>query len=210
MVHSDLFHMQIPVIEKVLRTVLVYGGIAVLLRVAGKRELANLNSFDLVVIMLLSNVVQNAIIGSDNSLSGGLLGAAVLVAVNAVVVRLARRYPAIDRAFEGTPTVLVRDGAIQQQGLKQLGLRPADVAGAVRRQGAADVSEIQQAVLAPGGSIVVTLKPEAQDVTNADLRTAHAEIVTDLSARLQTHLARLERQITDGLGEVHRAIAQRP
>src|SRR5215469_16333411 len=103
MVWSDMFTIQVPVLEKVLRTVLVYAGLALLLRLAGKRELAQLNTFDLVVVLLLSNVVQNSIIGNDNSLLGGLLGAAVLVGVNALWVRLINRTPRLTTIFEGTP-----------------------------------------------------------------------------------------------------------
>ena len=95
---KDLWQIGIPVAEKAIRTGAVYGGIIVLLRLGGKRDLAQLNSFDLVVLLLLSNVVQNAVIGNDNSLAGGLFGAGVLVGVNAVVVRTVRRsdatYPA--------------------------------------------------------------------------------------------------------------------
>src|SRR3954451_9792522 len=99
--------MGIPLAEKVVRTVAVYGGMAILLRLFGKRDLAQLNSFDLVVLLLLSNVVQNAIIGPDNSLVGGLIGAAVLVGFNAVVVRAVSRNKVTDQLFEGRPTDLV-------------------------------------------------------------------------------------------------------
>src|SRR6266487_3321807 len=133
---SDLWTLGVPVAEKVVRTVLVYGGLAVLLRVAGKRNLAQLNSFDLVVVLLLSNVVQNAIIGDDNSLTGGLLGAVVLVAVNASVVRGVARAPRLGRWFEGSATVLVRDGRIDEAALRREGLRRSDVLAAVRRQSA--------------------------------------------------------------------------
>ena len=133
MIWNDLWQVQVPLIEKVLRTVLVYGGLVVLLRVAGKRDLAQLNSFDLVVLLLLSNVVQNAVIGSDNSLAGGLLGAAVLVAVNAGVVRLANRYPRLLRLFEGSPTTLIQDGQPAPGALRRLGLRRGDVVAACRR-----------------------------------------------------------------------------
>lgn len=88
MISHDVLHMGVPVLDKAIRTVGVYLGIVVLLRLVGKRDLAQLNSFDLAVIMLLSNVVQNAIIGPDNSLTGGLLGAVILVALNAVGVRV--------------------------------------------------------------------------------------------------------------------------
>src|SRR3954451_14100376 len=101
-----LFHVDVSVTEKILRTLIVYAALAVLLRLAGKRDLAQLNTFDLVVMLLLSNVVQNAVIGADDSLVGGLFGAAVLVAGNAVVVRASVADERLARVFEGTPTVL--------------------------------------------------------------------------------------------------------
>jgi uncharacterized membrane protein YcaP (DUF421 family) len=106
----DAFTLMVPVWEKVMRTLVVYVAIAVLVRLAGKRGLAQLNFFDLVVVLLLSNVVQNAIIGDDNSLTGGLLGAVVLVAVNAVIVRMVARSDRLTAVFEGTPTTLVERG----------------------------------------------------------------------------------------------------
>ncbi|MDO4243748.1 MAG: hypothetical protein Q4C85_08345 [Actinomyces sp.] len=99
---SDLFVMTVPVADKVLRTVVVYLAIAVLLRVAGKRLMAQMNSLDLVVVLLLSNVVQNAIIGPDNSLLGGLLGAVVLIVVNVAADRWAQRLPRVRWAPGGT------------------------------------------------------------------------------------------------------------
>lgn len=192
---ADLMHVQIPLLEKVLRTVAVYGGIAVLLRIGGKRDLAELNSFDLVVMLLLSNVVQNAVIGNDNSLAGGLLGAAVLIALNAVVVRVVNRHPRLVRVFEGTPTVLVRDGKPVPEALHRLGLRRADVVAACHRQGAGDLSEVKEAVLEPGGSIVVTLREEAQDVTVAQLRAENARLRDDLHALMTSLEERLEARL---------------
>ena len=186
---NDLWLVQIPLLEKVLRTVFVYGGLAVLLRLAGKRDLAQLNSFDLVVMLLLSNVVQNAVIGNDNSLTGGLLGAAVLVAINAAVVRLSNRHPVFIKAFEGSPTVLVRDGRPVTGALRQLGLRRADVVAAFRQQGADDVREIKEATLSPGGTIVVTLKEDYRDVTIRDLRAENARLVDQFRAELIQALA---------------------
>lgn len=104
----DLLVAQLPLLDKVLRTIAVYLFLVLALRLAGKRELAQLNSFDLVVLLLLSNTVQNAIIGPDNSLLGGLLGAAVLLAANYTTVRLGFQYLALARALEGTPTTLGR------------------------------------------------------------------------------------------------------
>jgi len=172
----DLLHVGIPLAEKVVRTVAVYATIAGLLRVAGKRDLAQLNTFDLVVMLLLSNVVQNAIIGDDNSLVGGIAGAAVLVAVNAVVVRLAVTSRVGSRVFEGTDSVLVDDGKYVTSVLHREGLREADLDVALRRQGANDVTEVEKATLAPGGSVVVTLKAEAQPATKADVAALAAAL----------------------------------
>jgi uncharacterized membrane protein YcaP (DUF421 family) len=179
----DLFHAGIPLTEKVIRTVLVYGAIALLLRLAGKRELAQLNTFDLVVMLLLSNVVQNAIIGNDNSLTGGLVGAAVLVALNAIVVRVAVWNHRGEKVFEGTDTVLIEDGKFLTHAMHREGLRDGDVMQTLRRQGANDVSEVERAVLAPGGSVIVSLKPEAQTATKADVAALAAAI-----GRLETRL----------------------
>src|SRR4051812_36675984 len=156
----DLLHLDVSVAEKVIRTVVVYAVLAVLLRLAGKRDLAQLNTFDLVVMLLLSNVVQNAIIGPDDSLVGGVIGAAILVAVNAVVVRSSAANPRLARAFEGTPTVLIDDGSFNDSALRHEGLRRSDVEAAIRHQGASDETEVERATLGVGGAVVVELKPE--------------------------------------------------
>ncbi|MFI1094043.1 DUF421 domain-containing protein [Streptomyces sp. NPDC020917] len=188
MIWHDLWSIQIPAAEKVLRTVLVYIGLALLLRLGGKRDLAQLNSFDLVVMLLLSNVVQNAVIGSDNSLTGGLLGAAVLVALNAGMVRMVNRSPRLVRLFEGRPTTLIRNGHVIQKALHRLGLRRADVVAACRRQGADQISEISDATLSPGGALVVTLDEDHRNATIGDLRRENERLLTqfrDELAKLQ-------------------------
>src|SRR6188472_3874022 len=96
---TDLTHLDISVLDKIIRTVVVYAALIVLLRLAGKRDLAQLNSFDLIVV-LLSYVVQNAVIGPDNSLLGGLIGATVLIAANAFVVRIVRPHQKVAAAME--------------------------------------------------------------------------------------------------------------
>jgi len=199
MIWNDVFTVQIPLLEKVLRTVLVYAGLAVLLRFGGKRELAQLNSFDLVVVLLLSNVVQNAVIGNDQSLAGGLLGALVLVTVNSATVRLVNRHPTLERLFEGTPTLLVERGQMLRDKIRNLGLREADITVALRRQGAADVDDVERATLAPGGSIVVTLTDEARDITNAEMLRANDAIVADIRAQL----AAMEQRLTERLDALH-------
>ena len=171
MEHS-LTHLDISLLEKAIRTVAVYAGLAILLRLAGKRDLAQLNSFDLVVMLLLSNVVQNAVIGPDDSLVGGLFGAAVLVAVNAAVVRASSTNATVARLFEGSETVLVSDGRYDDRALRREGLRRADLDAALKRQGAGDVGQVHEATLRTGGAVVVDLKPESAPVTKADLDAA--------------------------------------
>ena len=127
----DIFVIQIPVLEKILRTVLVYLAIVILFRLAGKRDLATFNTFDFVVIFLLSNVVQNAIIGNDDSLTGGVIGAAVLVAINAAFNRWLAASSRASRLLEGKPTTLIEDGHFIKSALRRLALRPA--AGPLRR-----------------------------------------------------------------------------
>src|SRR4051794_958785 len=173
---SEVWSLGVPTGEKVLRTVAVYAALALRLRVAGKRNLAQLNSFDLVVVLLLSNVVQNALIGPDNSLTGGLLAAAVLLGTNALVVRAVSRSDRAVRLFEGQDVPLVRDGRFLDRSLRREGLRRADVEAALRAQGADGAGDVAQASLSPGGSIVVWLRPARMGATQADVEALHQRL----------------------------------
>ena len=153
--HS-MFAEQIPAAEKIIRTVTVYAVIALLFRVAGKRGMASMNTFDFVVIFLLSNVVQNAIIGNDTSLTGGVIGAVTLVTVNALVNRLIAANATAARIFDGKPTTVISDGHVVQRALVHLGLRRSELDNAVRLQNGDDVSEVGRGVLAPGGQLVLS------------------------------------------------------
>jgi uncharacterized membrane protein YcaP (DUF421 family) len=172
---NDLMHLQIPLADKLIRTVAVYVLLAVILRVVGKRDLAQLNSFDLVVMLLLSNVVQNAIIGPDNSLLGGAIGA-VLVATDAAVVRAIRRSDRLAPLLVGTPTELASNGRFDQKALRTEGLRQADVEAALRRQNANSVADVETLSLEPDGAIIATLRPEAQSATKADIARLEAKL----------------------------------
>src|SRR4030088_147194 len=103
----NMFFLGLPVAEKILRPVVVYAFLIVGLRLAGKRELAQLNPFDLVVLLTLSNTVQNAIIGEDNSVTGGILGAATLLLVNHLVVKYLYGHARLERFVEGEPDVII-------------------------------------------------------------------------------------------------------
>lgn len=166
---NDLTHLDISLLDKVIRTVAVYLALAILLRLAGKRDVAQLNSFDLVVMLLLSNVVQNAIIGPDNSLLGGLIGAVVLIGFNALVVRASVRSGWVANMIEGSATVLARNGAWIDGALKGVGLRRSDAEAAVRRQNANSIEEVDQVSLEPGGALLTTLKPVYQAATRGDI-----------------------------------------
>jgi uncharacterized membrane protein YcaP (DUF421 family) len=187
---SDLFTMGIPVGEKVIRTVAVYVAMTVLIRVFGKREMAQLNTHDLVVMLLVSNVVQNAIIGNDNSLTGGVIGAVTLFVVNGVAVRLLRDNAVAERVFEGTPTVLITDGQFDDRALRHEGLRRGDVERALRVQGADDVTEVESATIAPGGAIVVELRDADQNASRGDLAALRGHVDARLDEISQA-LARL-------------------
>jgi uncharacterized membrane protein YcaP (DUF421 family) len=173
---NDLMHLDLPVAEKVIRTVAVYLALAFLLRLAGKRDLAQLNAFDLVVMLLLSNVVQNAIIGPDNSLLGGLIGAAVLIAFNALVVRAARSDERVTKVVEGTPTVLARNGVWDEAALRREGLRRADAEVALRRQNTNGVGETDEVTIEPGGAIIASVRDGYQPATQGDIARLEAKL----------------------------------
>lgn len=154
----DLLHPGIPLAEKLVRTLCVYAFLLVGLRLAGKRELGQLNPFDLVVLLLLSNTVQNAIIGDDNSLVGGVVGAAVLLVVNWTVVRYFYTHPGLERAIEGDPDVLVRDGSVLEKHLKRELITRAELEAAARRQGIESLDHVQTCRLEVGGALTFVAK----------------------------------------------------
>ena len=171
-----LFVVQIPILEKVLRTVLVYATIVILFRLGGKRDLSGLNMFDFVVMFLLSNVVQNAIIGNDTSVLGGVIGAVTLVAANAAINRWITVSDRAAHVLEGRPTAIIENGRFIPGVLRRLSLRPADVEHAIRTQNGDNIDEIATGRVEPGGQLVLTLKHEEQSATKGD--------VADLRARL--------------------------
>jgi uncharacterized membrane protein YcaP (DUF421 family) len=171
-----MFIEQIPLAEKILRTVLVYALIALLFRLTGKRGLSNMSTFDFVVIFLLSNVVQNAIIGNDTSLTGGIVGAITLVAVNTIVNRVVASNATAARIFDGRPTTVIREGHVVQGALEHLGLRRSEIDHAVRVQNGDDVSDVQDGVLEPGGQLVLSLKHDEQSATKADVASLREQL----------------------------------
>jgi uncharacterized membrane protein YcaP (DUF421 family) len=172
-----------PVAEKVLRPVIVYGFLVVLLRVFGKRELAQLNPFDLVVLLSLSNTVQNAIIGNDNSLSGGLIGAFTLLAVNYLVVRFLFRHRRLDQIFEGKPSVLIADGKIVKHALAKELLTRGELLTVLHRQGFESIRDVDRCVIEPGGTFFVQGKtPPTAELHHAELIKRLEELTAKVEA----------------------------
>src|SRR5512140_2432867 len=132
---QDLFHISIPIAEKILRPVVVYAFLVVCLRVFGKREMVQLNPFDFVVLLSLSNAVQNAIIGEDNSLLGGLIGALSLLVMNWLVIRFLFRHRRLDQILAGNPVVLVEKGHLKERALAKELLTHSELLTMARRQG---------------------------------------------------------------------------
>src|SRR5579871_1583376 len=160
---GDIFVLGAPLIEKVLRPAVVYVFLVILLRIFGKRELAQLNPFDLVVLLSLSNTVQNAIIGNDNSLTGGLIGAFTLLTINYLVIRYLFKHRRLDQLFEGKPTLLIEDGKILKGALAKELLTHAELTTVLHRQGFDSMADIQRCVLEPGGTFFVQRKRPDSD-----------------------------------------------
>jgi len=184
---NEIFALGVPLLDKILRPVAVYIFLVLLLRIFGKRELAQLNPFDLVVLLSLSNTVQNAIIGNDNSLTGGLAGAFTLLGINYAVVRFLFRHRRLDQFIEGKPIVLVEHGCIVKHALAKELMTRSELMTVLHRQGFDSIHEVDRCVLEPGGTFYVQRKmPPTQ-------RVEHEELVrnlNELNAKLDLLLER--------------------
>ena len=178
---ADMFVLGLPIAEKIIRPIVVYVFLVVGLRLAGKRELAQLNTFDLVVLLTLSNTVQNAIIGEDNSVTGGLIGAATLLIVNYSLVRFLYSHEGLDQLVEGEPEVVIEHGQLKMDRLKKELITRAELEVAAHKQGFSSLDDIDRAILDPGGGFCFfAKKPTADD-------SRHEQILArldDLSAQL--------------------------
>jgi uncharacterized membrane protein YcaP (DUF421 family) len=183
---GEIFGVGVPIAEKILRPVLVYFFLVLVLRVFGKRELAQLNPFDLVVLLSLSNTVQNAIIGNDNSLTGGLIGAFALLGMNYLVVRFLFRHRRLDQVFEGKPTVLVENGQVLPGALAKELLTRSELMTVLHRQGFDNVDEVEQCVLEPGGVFYIRRKlPATEELEHVEVMRSLNELNDKLALLLQ-------------------------
>ena len=179
---TNMFALGVPIAEKILRPIIVYVFLIVGLRLSGKRELAQLNPFDLIVLLTLSNTVQNAIIGNDNSVTGGIIGAASLLAINYLVVRFLYDHRKIDQLVEGSSDILIEDGKVHEQRLKRELITKEELAAAARKQGFDTLSDVQQCVLEPGGTLTfIAKKPATEDVRHQELLKKFDALTEELS-----------------------------
>jgi uncharacterized membrane protein YcaP (DUF421 family) len=185
---KDMFVLGLPLAEKILRPIFVYAFLIISLRLSGKRELVQLNPFDLVVLLTLSNTVQNAIIGDDNSVSGGIIGATSLLVVNYLVVRFLYGHKKIDQLVEGSADVLIENGRIRPERLKKELISPTQLEAAARKQGFESLNDVQKCILEPGGNLTFIGKKPATD----DIR--HQEVVERLK-NLMEEVVRLRGEL---------------
>jgi uncharacterized membrane protein YcaP (DUF421 family) len=180
----DVLVPAVPVAEKVFRSLAVYAFLVVGIRIAGKRELAQLNPFDLIVLLTLSNTVQNAIIGPDNSVTGGIIGAITLLGVNHLLVMITHRSRKIEELVEGSPDFLIKDGETRNDRLVAEDISEEELEAAARKQGFGSIKDVDQAILYPGGTFCFIGKVPSTDAIH------HQQIMAELHriAREVSHL----------------------
>jgi len=179
-----------------MRSAIVYVFAVVALRVAGKRELSQVSTFDLVVLLFFSNILQNAVIGDDNSITGGIVGAATFLGMNYIVVRLIYNHERVDELIEGRSTELIKDGEILWSNLRRELVTVEELMISCHKQGIRDIQEVDQALLEPGGSISVFPKrpyPEEELETEILGRIA---MVEDTLSEIKTLLRGYNGQMT--------------
>jgi len=182
---KDMFVMGLPLLEKILRPVIVYAFLVIGLRLSGKRELVQLNPFDLVVLLTLSNTVQNAIIGEDNSVTGGIIGAASLLVTNYLVVRFLYDHRKLERFIEGNADVLIDNGRLQDRALKHELITLPQLEAAARKQGFETLDEVQRCVLEPGGTLTFRGKQPTTDESRHEQLLQHLQQLREEVSRLR-------------------------
>jgi uncharacterized membrane protein YcaP (DUF421 family) len=184
---NAMFDLHVSLGEKVIRAVVIYLFLVVMLRLVGKRELSQLNTLDFVVLLAVANAVQNGLIGSDNSVTGAVVGALVLFAVDGLLAWVLFRQLRLRQLVEGTPTILIDHGVVLEDALRKEELNREDLLAALQSSGAATFDEVDRASLEPSGKVVFVPKEPSQATLQYD----------DLRARLD-HLTRLVEGLAEG------------
>jgi uncharacterized membrane protein YcaP (DUF421 family) len=152
---SHLLIPEAPVGALILRSIVVYAFLLLALRLAGRREIAQMTSFDLILLLIISNAVQNSINAGDNSLTGGLISAVTLVALNWGVGYASYRWRRVERTLQGKPVRIVSDGKIHFEEMRRELITLAELRSALRKQGIVRVADCAQVVLEPSGTLSV-------------------------------------------------------
>ena len=186
---QHMFHLDLPIVEKLFRPVIVYLVLVLLLRLFGKRELAQLNPFDLVVLLSLSNTVQNAIIGDDNSVSGGVIGAFALLAINWIVARILYRSRKLTGALEGHATTLILNGQADTKAMEHESLTMEELIAVIHKQGFTRIDQVKRCQLEPSGTFYIeAFEPSTVESQHKEL-LSKLEILTLEIADLKKRLA---------------------
>lgn len=160
---KEMFYPALPVVDKILRAVIIYIFLVVALKLAGRRELAQLNTFDLVVLLTIANTVQAAIIGPDDSVTGGIIGAATLLAVNYLVVRFVYAHKKMQGRTRSAGEALIENGQVRQEPMKKELITLDELKEAASREGFGSLDEVERAVLNPNGSFAFIGKKKPKE-----------------------------------------------
>lgn len=158
-----MWNIAVPIWELVVRAVVVYGFLLLLLRITGKRQVGQLAPFDLVLLLVLSNAVQNSMNAGDNSLIGGLISAATLIALNFVLGYATYKNKRLEAMIEGRPELIVHNGKVFKAAMARAKLTHHELDSALRQAGCACVDEVQAAILENNGSITVLRRTSSGD-----------------------------------------------
>jgi uncharacterized membrane protein YcaP (DUF421 family) len=184
----SMFYLGVPVLEKIIRPLIIYVFLVVGLRLAGKRELAQLNPLDLVVLLTLSNTVQNAIIGEDSTVIGGIIGATTLLVANYIVLWFLYRRERLQHLIEGDAEALIDGGVMNKKLLQKELITVEQLEEAAHKQGFSSLADIDKATLEPGGALSFISKKPAPETAR------HQEILDGID-RLSRELADMRREL---------------
>lgn len=159
-----MWQLAVPWWELVVRGVIVYLFLLVFLRLTGRRQTGQYAPFDLVLLLILSNAVQNSMNAGDNSLAGGLVSAGTLIGCHVLLARLSYRYPRLRHWIDGRPKVLIREGVVQQALLRQEQITADDLSAALRANGCLNAHAVERATIETNGQITVVLRRRIPDL----------------------------------------------
>jgi uncharacterized membrane protein YcaP (DUF421 family) len=157
-----IFDLHLGIDEKILRSLLVFIFLAIALRLGGKRELAQINVLDLAVLLLASNALQNALIGNDSSVTGGVIGASTLFAANYIFVRLTYRHARIRRMLEGQPRVLLRNGKLDRNAMRKEAITEEELVDQLLEKGMSSFDSVGLIILETSGRLVFLTREQAK------------------------------------------------